>query len=131
MGGFAARPLEILRDYRRAYVRADLIAGLTVAAVAIPQAIAYASVAELPAHYGLYTAAVGAIVGALWGSSRFLSTGPVNASSLLVLTVLLTVAASGTPEFLMAAGLLAVMAGVMRIVLALMRFGALVTLASR
>ena len=131
VGGFAARPLEILRDYRRAYVRADLIAGLTVAAVAIPQAIAYASVAELPAHYGLYTAAVGAIVGALWGSSRFLSTGPVNASSLLVLTVLLTVAAPGTPEFLMAAGLLAVMAGVMRIVLALMRFGALVTLASR
>jgi SulP family sulfate permease len=131
LGSFASRPLEILREYRRAYIGADLIAGLTVAAVAIPQAIAYASVAELPPHYGLYTAAVAAIVGALWGSSRFLSTGPVNASSLLVLPVLLSVAAPGTPEFMMAASLIAVMAGIFGIVLAIMRFGVLVTFASK
>ncbi|MHC4218557.1 MAG: SulP family inorganic anion transporter, partial [Planctomycetota bacterium] len=131
LGSYVSRPLEIFREYRRAYVGADLIAGLTVAAVAIPQAIAYASVAELPPHYGLYTAAVGAIVGALWGSSRFLSTGPVNASSLLVLPVLLSVAAPGTPDFLMAASLVAVMAGILGIVLAVMRFGVLVTFASK
>jgi SulP family sulfate permease len=124
------RPIEILRSIRREHLLPDLIAGLTVAAVAIPQAIAYASIAELPAHFGLYAAAVSAVVGSLWGCSRFLATGPVNASSLLVLPVLLTVAAPGTPEFLLAAGLLAVIAGLYRIVLALLRFGALITLVS-
>jgi SulP family sulfate permease len=128
---FASRPAEIIREYRSAYVFPDALAGVTVAAVAIPQAIAYASIAELPAHCGLYAAAIGAIVGALWGSSRFLATGPVNASSLLVLPVLLAVAVPDTPQFLLAAGLVAVLAGLLRIALALMHFGALVTLASR
>jgi SulP family sulfate permease len=131
LGRLATRPVEILREYRRPYLLPDMVAGVTVAAVAIPQAIAYASIAELPAHCGLYAAALGAIVGALWGSSRFLATGPVNGSSLLVLPVLLAVAVPGTPEYLLAAGLVAVLAGVLRIALALMHFGALVTLASR
>ncbi len=125
------RPLEILRSVRREHFAPDVIAGLTVAAVAVPQAIAYASIAELPAHYGLYTAAIGAVVGALWGCSRFLATGPVNASSLLVLPVLLAVASPGSPDYLLAASLVAIMAGIFRIILALLRFGALVTLASR
>ena len=125
------RPLTVLSGLRRADLLADVLAGVTVAAVAVPQAIAYASIAELPPHYGLYTAAVGAIVGALWGCSRFLATGPVNAISLLVLPILLSVASPGSPEFLTAASLIAVMAGVFSLVLALMRFGAVVTLASR
>ena len=129
--GYLLRPLAIFRAYKRNYLRPDILAGLTVAAVAIPQAIAYASIAELPPHYGLYTAAIGAIVGSLWGCSRFLATGPVNASSLLVLPVLLAVAVPGTPAYLLAASTLAVMAGVFRIVPALLRFGAVVTLASR
>ena len=128
---YALRPLIILRAYRRGFLPYDLIAGLTVAAVAIPQAIAYASIAELPPHYGLYTAAVAAVVGSLWGCSRFLATGPVNAVSLLVLPVLMSVAVPGTPKFLLAASLIAVMVGVLNISLALLRFGALVTLASR
>jgi SulP family sulfate permease len=125
------RPLEILRSVRREHLTPDLIAGLTVAAVAVPQAIAYASIAELPAHYGLYTAAIAAIVGSLWGCSRFLATGPVNASSLLVLPVLLAVASPGSSDYLLAASLVAVMAGILGVVLAFLRFGALVTLASR
>ena len=88
---YLLRPLAIARGLRRDHLAADLIAGITVAAVAIPQAIAYASIAELPPHFGLYTAAVAAVVGALWGSSRFLAPGPVNALSLLVLPVLFTV----------------------------------------
>jgi len=128
---YVLRPWTILRGVRRRDVPADLIAGLTVAAVAIPQAIAYASIAELPPHVGLYTAALGAVIGSLWGSSRFLATGPVNASSLLVFPLLLAVAIPGTPEYLMAASLIAIMAGVGRIALALLRFGAVVTLASR
>lgn len=131
IGDFLLRPSSILRDVRRKDLPADLVAGLTVAAVAIPQAIAYASIAELPAHVGLYAAAVGAVVGSLWGSSRFLATGPVNASSLLVLPILLAVAVPGTPEYLLAAGVIAVLAGLIGLGLALLRFGALVTIASQ
>jgi SulP family sulfate permease len=131
LGTFLSRPWEILRSVRREDLPADLMAGFTVAAVAIPQAIAYASIAELPPHYGLYTAAVAAIVGSLWGCSRFLATGPVNAVSLLVLPILLAVAVPGSPEFLVAASLIAVLAGLLSIVMATLGFGALETLASR
>ena len=132
--GFAdylRRPIDIFQGYRKQDLSPDLVAGVTVAAVAIPQSIAYASIAELPPQYGLYAAVVAAIVGSLWGSSRHLATGPVNAVSLLVLPVLLGVAAAGTPGFLVAASTLAVMVGVLNITLAALRFGALVTLASR
>jgi SulP family sulfate permease len=131
LASFFLRPAAILRSVRLEDIPADLVAGMTVAAVAIPQAIAYASIAELPARYGLYAAVVAAIAGSLWGCSRFLATGPVNASSLLVLPVLLGVAVPGTPEFLTAASLVAVMAGLLCITLAAIRFGALVTLASK
>ncbi len=128
---YLRRPIDIFRGYRKQDLPPDLVAGVTVAAVAIPQSIAYASIAELPPQYGLYAAVVAAIVGSLWGSSRYLATGPVNAVSLLVLPVLLGVAAVGTPEFLIAASTLALMVGVLNITLAVLRFGALVTLASR
>ncbi len=68
------------------------LTGLTVAVVLLPQAIAYAMIAELPPQMGLYAAIVAAMVGALWGSSRHLHTGPTNATSLLVLASLLSVA---------------------------------------
>jgi SulP family sulfate permease len=128
---YIVRPWTILRKVRRQDIPADLLAGLTVAAVAIPQAIAYASIAELPPHIGLYTAAVAAIVGSLWGSSRFLATGPTNALSLLVLPILLSVALPGTREYFFAASLIAIIAGAISMGMAFMRLGAVVTLASR
>jgi SulP family sulfate permease len=131
VSGYLIRPLAILREVRRDDLRADAVAGLTVAAVAIPQSIAYASIADLPPSVGLYTAGIAAVVGALWGSSRHLSTGPVNAVSLLVLPILLAVASPGTPQYLLAAGAIAVMAGLMSICMAFLRLGAVVTLASR
>jgi SulP family sulfate permease len=129
--GYLARPLTIVRKYRRADLTPDVIAGVTVAAVAIPQAIAYASIAELPPQTGLWAAVVAAIVGSLWGSSRHLATGPVNAVSLLTLPILLGVAQPDQPMFLIAAASLAVMVGILQILLAVLRFGVLVTLASR
>jgi SulP family sulfate permease len=128
---YLTSPIELFRGYRLADLSPDLVAGATVAAVAIPQAIAYASIAELPPQYGLYTAVVAAVIGSLWGSSRHLATGPVNAVSLLVLPVLLAVAEPGSPLFLVAASFVALMVGVLDIGLALLRFGAVVTLASR
>lgn len=123
---YLTRPWTLLKGYHKADLRPDVVAGLTVAVVLLPQAIAYALIAELPAQMGLYSAILAAVVGALWGSSRHLQTGPTNATSLLVLATLLTVAQPGTPEFLAAAGLLAVMVGLMKMAMGLLRMGVLV-----
>jgi sulfate permease, SulP family len=80
--------LDSLRNYRVENVRADGLAGLTVAAVAVPQAMAYAQIAGLPAEYGLYTAVVMTAVGALFDSSRQLINGPTNAISIALLSVI-------------------------------------------
>ena len=77
-----------VRDYLQHSVRFDLIAGLTVAIVALPQAMAYAAIAGVNPVYGIYTAIVPTRVGALVGSSSFLITGPSNASSLVTYSVL-------------------------------------------
>ena len=126
-----ARPLDIVRGYRRRHIRPDLVAGATVAVLAIPQCIAYAAIAGLPPTYGLYSAVVATIAGALWGSSRHLSTGPTNAISILVLSILTPLAAIGAPEYLVAASAMAVMVGVLCIVFGFARLGMLVNFASR
>ncbi len=123
---FLLHPVTMLKGYTLANLRPDLVAGLTVAVVLLPQAIAYAMIAELPPEVGLYAAIVGAIVGALWGSSLHLHTGPTNASSLLVLASLVTVAQPGSPEFIAAAGYLAVLVGIIKLVMGLARMGVLV-----
>ena len=128
--GYFLRPLDIFKNYTLLNLRFDLVAGLTVTVILLPQAIAYALVAELPVEMGLYSAIVATIVGALWGSSHQLQTGPTNTSSLLVLSVLLSVTIPGTPEFMAAAGLMAVMVGFLRLVVGVMRLGLLVNFVS-
>jgi SulP family sulfate permease len=127
---FFERPVQIFKYYEHSDLRADLIAGLTVGVIALPQAVAYAMIAELPPQYGLYAAIVTSIIGALWGSSHHLSTGPTNTTSLLVLASLLPIAAIGTEKYLLAAGLMAVMVGVFKIVLGVARMGVLVNFVS-
>jgi SulP family sulfate permease len=127
---FFTRPRRVFETYSAEFLRADLLAGLTVAVVMLPQAIAYAMIAELPPQTGLYAAIVGAICGALWGSSRHLHTGPTNAISLLALATLLNVAPPGSPEFLVAAGYLALMVGIVQILAGVARMGALVNFVS-
>ncbi len=127
---FFLRPLRVFQTYRRSYLQPDLVAGLTVAVILLPQAIAYALIAELPPEMGLYSAIIAAIVGALWGSSHHLHSGPTNAASLLVLSVLLPLARPGSSEYLAAAGLLAVIIGVFRLGMGLARLGMLVNFVS-
>jgi SulP family sulfate permease len=124
------QPVRLFEGYQRENLRPDLIAGLTVAVILLPQAIAFALIAELPPQMGLFTAIVGAAVGALWGSSNQSHTGPTNAISLLVLSVLLTTASPGTNEFILAAGLLAVMVGMLQLAMGLARLGVLVNFVS-
>ena len=124
------RPAEIIREYQLSDLRPDLVAGLTVAIVLLPQAIAYAMIAELPPKAGLYSAIVATIIGSLWGSSNHLSTGPTNTLSLLVLTSLLPIVTPGSPEYLVIAGLMAVMVGIFQLALGLARLGVLVNFVS-
>ena len=113
--------LDSLRNYGPADARSDLIAGLTVAAVAVPQAMAYAMIAGLPAEYGLYTAIVMTAVGALLDSSKQLINGPTNAISIAVLSAIGSV--PGQDERIQAAVLLAFMVGSIQLFITLLRLG--------
>src|SRR4051812_46180626 len=83
--------LDSLRNYSLSTFRRDLFAGVTVAAVAVPQAMAYASIFGMPVQYGLYTAMVMTAVGALFDSSKQLINGPTNAISIAMLSALAVV----------------------------------------
>lgn len=124
------QPTRLLRAYPRAALRADALAGVTVGLVLLPQALAFSLLAGLPPAMGLYAAVAASIVGALWGSSSHLNSGPTNTASLITLSVLLPIAAPGTPEFIAAAGLIAVLAGAIRLLMGLARLGLLVNFVS-
>lgn len=127
---YFVRPVAIIRGYKLPYLRGDLLAGLTVAIVALPQAMVFALIAELPPQMGLYAVIVASIVGGLWGSSAQLQTGPTNTTSLLVLSVLVGIASPGTPEYLVAAGVMALVVGVTRLTMGVVRLGVLVNFVS-
>ena len=81
----------------RGTARDDLIAGVTGALIVLPQGVAFATIAGLPPQYGLYAAMVPAVIGALWGSSWHLVSGPTTAISIAVFASLSHAAAPGSP----------------------------------
>lgn len=117
-------------SYDRADVRSDLAAGLTVGAMLVPQAMAYALLAGLPPEVGLYAATVPVVVYALFGTSRQLAVGPVAIVSLLTASALAPLVEEGTAGYLSAAALLALMVGVIHIILGAGRLGFLVNFLS-
>lgn len=120
--------LPKLRD--REVLRADVIAGITVALVLVPQSMAYAQLAGLPVVYGLYASFVPVIVAALWGSCPQLHTGPVAMLSLLSAAAIIPLATPGTASYVELSILLALMVGVLRLALGFARLGMLVNLVS-
>lgn len=124
------QPGRLVRGYSRGALRADLTAGATVGLVLLPQALAFSLLAGLPPEMGLYAAIAAAIAGALWGSSSHLHSGPTNTASILALSVLLPIVEPGTPEFIAAAGLIAVLSGLIRLAMGLARLGMLVNFVS-
>src|SRR5262249_30866311 len=112
--------IDSLRRYSFGDFRADLIAGLTVAAVAVPQAMAYALVVGVPPEYGLYTAIVMTAVGALFDSSRQLINGPTHAISIALLSALALVPEAQRIEAVI---LLALMVGLIQTGITLLRLG--------
>jgi len=111
-------------------LRADVTAGITVALILVPQSMAYAALAGLPVVYGLYAAFVPVIVASLWGSSPQLHTGPVAMLSLMSAAALIPLAAVGTGEFIGLSLMLAMMVGVLRLLLGVLRLGVLVNFIS-
>ena len=112
--------MDSLRTYRWDDARVDVVAGLSVAAVAVPQAMAYAMIAGLPAEYGLYTAIVMTAVGALLDSSRQLINGPTNAISIALLSAIGSVPAD---EKVQAAVLVAFLVGSIQLAISFLRLG--------
>jgi MFS superfamily sulfate permease-like transporter/ActR/RegA family two-component response regulator len=117
-------------DINRQTLRADLVAGLTVALVLIPQSMAYAQLASLPAYYGLYAAFLPPMIAALFGSSRQLATGPVAVVSLLTAAALEPLATAGSEAYIAYAVLLAFVVGMFQLLLGLLRLGVVVNFLS-
>jgi len=111
-------------------IRADVMAGITVALILVPQSMAYAQLAGLPVVYGLYASFVPVIVASLWGSSSQLHTGPVAMLSLMSAAALIPFASPGSPSFIELSVMLALMVGVLRLALGLFKLGSIVNLLS-
>ncbi len=110
------RYLPILQwapSYGRDQATSDLVAAVIVTVMLIPQSLAYALLAGLPAQVGLYASILPLVVYAVFGTSRTLSVGPVAVASLMTAAALAPLAEAGTAEYLAGAILLAVMSGLM------------------
>ncbi|MFN4148597.1 MAG: SulP family inorganic anion transporter, partial [Rhodocyclaceae bacterium] len=130
--GRLTRFLPFLRwlPYGGDKLRADFMAGLTVALVLVPQSMAYAQLAGLPPYYGLYAAFLPVAVAALFGSSNQLATGPVAVVSLLTASSLAPFAAPGSESFISLAIMLALLVGVVQLALGVFKLGVVVNFLS-
>jgi SulP family sulfate permease len=124
---------EWLPSYKNSDLKSDLSAGLTVGVMLIPQGMAYAMLAKLPAIYGLYAATLPLILYAIFGTSRQLSVGPVAMASLLVASGLSPLISSenNLEQYIKMAVLLAFLVGIVRLLLGILRMGFLVNFISR
>lgn len=124
--------LDWLLNYNKKWLKGDLIAGLTVGVMLIPQGMAYAMIAGLPAVYGLYTSLIPVVVYAIFGTSRQLSVGPVAMDSLFVAATVSVFAISpGTENYIQLVLLLTFMVGALQLIFGLVRLGFLVNFLSK
>lgn len=132
MPAFLIKFLPFLRWFpmKGDMLKADFMAGLTVALVLIPQSMAYAQLAGLPAYYGLYAAFLPVAVASLWGSSSQLGTGPVAVVSLLTASSLAVLAAPGSDQFIALAIMLALLVGIIQLLLGVFKLGVIVNFLS-
>lgn len=116
-------PLEWARGYNKSIFASDMLAAVIVTIMLIPQSLAYALLAGLPAEMGLYASILPLIAYALFGTSRTLSVGPVAVVSLMTATAVGKVAQTGSAEYLAAAVAMAMISGLMLLLLGILRFG--------
>lgn len=122
--------LRWFKNYSGVHLRVDFISGLTVALVLIPQSMAYAQLADLPAYFGLYAAFLPPVIAALFGSSNQLATGPVAVVSLMTSTALAPLATAGSESFIAYAIILALLVGLFQFTLGVLKLGLVVNFLS-
>ena len=122
--------LEWFPRVNRKTFGADVFAGITNAAIVLPQGIAFAAIAGLPAQYGLYTAMVTPVIAALFGSSWHLVSGPTTAISVVIFATLSERFVPGSPEYISAVLSITLLAGFFQLCLGLVNLGQLVSLVS-
>ena len=120
----------MLRRYERSWLRGDLLAGVTVAAYLVPQVMAYAEVAGLPAIAGLWAAVAPLVIYALLGSSRQLSVGPESSTALMTAAAVTVLIAGDQQHYAITAAALALAVGVICLICWLARLGFLANLLS-
>jgi len=123
--------LDWLPNYNSSHFKGDLIAGITVGIVLIPQGIAYALIAGLPPIYGLYCALAPQVMYAIFGSSRQVAIGPVAMDSLIVATGVSTLALAGSESYISIAILLALMVGAIQFIMGVFSLGFIVNFLSK
>ncbi|MGB3075125.1 MAG: SulP family inorganic anion transporter, partial [Chitinophagales bacterium] len=111
------------KEYNSKILVNDLVVALIVTIMLIPQSLAYAQLAGLPAEIGLYASMAPLILYAIFGTSRSLSVGPVAVTSLMTLADVAPISAQGSPEYAGAAVALAFLAGLILIILGILRLG--------
>lgn len=119
-----------LRRYGRGQALQDGIAGLIVTVLLVPQSLAYAMLAGLPPHVGMYASLLPILAYAAFGSSMTLAVGPVAVASLMTASAIAPLAAPGSPEYASLAVLLALLGGVQLFVLGVLRMGFVANLLS-
>lgn len=122
--------IKDLKTYNGKSFISDLVAGLTVAIIMVPQGMAYALMAGFPPIYGLYAGLIPLLIYPLFGTSRYLSVGPVALVSIIVLSGLSHIAEPFSPEFIKLAILTSLLAGIFQIALSIFRLGFLVNFLS-
>ena len=122
--------LDWAPQYRRNQATRDLVAAVIVTVMLIPQSLAYALLAGLPAQVGLYASILPLVIYAVFGTSRTLSVGPVAVVSLMTAAALAPLAEAGAPEYVSGAILLAVMSGLILTLMGIFRLGFLVNFLS-
>lgn len=121
---------EWLLRYRAELLPQDIVAGIVVAIMLVPQSMAYAIVAGLPAQYGMYASILPLLAYAAFGTSMTLAVGPVAVTSLMTATALTPFVAQGSAQYAIGAALLALLAGLMSLLFGVLRFGFLAKLLS-
>jgi high affinity sulfate transporter 1 len=124
--GLLARCMPILHwlpRYHKAWLTGDVVAGLSVWALMVPQSLGYAAISGVPVQYGLYAAAIALIVYAIFGSSRHVVTGPSSTIAAVTGAAALSVAKAGSSEAIVLVAAITLMAGLMYIILSILKMG--------
>jgi high affinity sulfate transporter 1 len=124
--GLLARYLPILHwlpHYNKAWLTGDIVAGLSVWALMVPQSLGYAAISGVPVQYGLYAAAIALIVYAIFGSSRHVVTGPTSTIAAVTGAAALSVAKAGSSEAIALVAVITMLAGILYIILSVLKMG--------